>query len=65
VGDLIEDTYYHQLLITIPKLKYSDITIGIEDGRQVYNVSCNCFYDSGSSGPLSIEVINTQTSYLA
>jgi len=65
VGSIIEETYYHQLKITIPKLKYRDIKVGIEDGKQVYTIDSNLFYDSGSNGPLTIQVINTQASYLA
>ncbi len=64
-GDLIEDTSYHQLILTIPKLKYSLVPIGIEDQKQVYSLECNVFYDSGISGPIELKVTNTQASYLA
>lgn len=61
---LIEETYYHEMIITIPKLKYRLVPVGMENGKQIFNVECNVFYDSSLGGPLEIKVTNTQADYL-
>lgn len=62
---LIEETFYNEMIITIPKLKYRMVPVTIENGKQVFNVECNVFYDSGLGGPLEIKVTNTQENFLA
>jgi len=61
---LIEDTSYHGFVLTVPKLKYKMTPIGVEDGKQIYNVECNLFYDSAAGGPLELKITNTQADYL-
>lgn len=63
-GALIESTYYHNLTITLPRLAYTALPIGVEGNKLAYNVECNVFYDATSGWPVEIKVMNTETAYL-
>ncbi len=63
-GELIESTYYHQQIITIPRMKYRAMPVGVEGNKLAFNVECNVFFDSVSGWPVEIKTMNTQVSYL-
>jgi len=63
-GAVIEDTYYHQLVITVHKLKYRKLPISSEDNMRLYRIELNPLYDSAVGNFVTIAVTNTQTAYL-
>lgn len=63
-GALIETTFFHNIVITLPKLKYRIVNHILEDDKIAYTIEANLFYDNTISGPMEIKVRNTQTDYL-
>lgn len=63
-GDLIEDTYYHQATLTLPRISYRAVQVGEEGPFLVYNVECNIHNDSVSGYPIEWVVRNDQPTYL-
>lgn len=64
-GAVIESTYYHDMTITMEKLKYKVAGRDLSDNRMVYTLDCLGLYNASDNGPLKIEVTNTDTYYLA
>ena len=65
VGAVISTTYNHQIIITVPRLAYTAVPMGFEDGMAVYDIEANVFHDASSGYPLDITVRNTTVSYLS
>jgi len=63
-GALIESTYYHKLVLTLPKLKYKALPMGSEDNMVLYNVKSNLLYDSGVGYLVQAVVNNLCTGFL-
>jgi hypothetical protein len=63
-GALIESTYYHKGIITIPALYYKALPIGSEDNMLLYNVETDIKYDSVIGYLVQFEVTNTLTALL-
>jgi len=64
-GATIEGAYKHSMIITMEKLKYKAIPRSFEDGLQIYTLECQPIYYATDTGPCKVEVINTDTWYLA
>jgi hypothetical protein len=64
-GDLIEDIYYHEVKLKVPKCIMKPSKIAEKDGFFVWDVQTHILYDSGIDAPFEIEITNTTQEYLA
>lgn len=63
-GALIASPHFHLVRLTFPRVFYAVVGVSKEDDRLVHDIECSVMFDLPTSRVVTLEVVNTQTTYL-